>query len=140
MYVRPISTRLLRGMFTPEMRAMPLALSLLVTGIRADREHPPVAADDLALFAHRLDRRSYFHARFTLVVEQKLPVDLGAALETGAVAATSPRSTRSAKSSRCRRTRVMLAGGLGSPPGAPLLRLAAGSVAVARRLHRPRGG
>src|SRR5579862_7191715 len=57
-------------MFTPEIRAMPSALPLLVTGIRADHEHPPVAADDLALLAHRFDRRSYFHARFALVVEQ----------------------------------------------------------------------
>src|ERR1700722_9798418 len=56
-------------MLTPEIRAMTLALPLLVTGIQADHEHPPVAADDLALLAHRLDRRSYFHARFALVVE-----------------------------------------------------------------------
>src|ERR1700729_3063023 len=55
-------------MLTPEIRAMPLALPLLVTGIRADHEHPPVTTDDFALLAHRLDRRSYFHARFALVV------------------------------------------------------------------------
>jgi len=39
-----------------------LTLPLLVSRIRADHEHPPVAADDLALLAHRLDRGSYFHA------------------------------------------------------------------------------
>jgi hypothetical protein len=38
-----------------------------VTRIRADHQNPPVPADDLALFAHRLDRRSYFHARFALI-------------------------------------------------------------------------
>src|SRR5919112_2255648 len=69
MYVSPISTRLLRGMLTPAMRAMrPLPLSLLVTGVLADHEHPPVAADDLALFAHRLDRGSYLHVPFRLAV------------------------------------------------------------------------
>jgi hypothetical protein len=61
--VRPTSTRLLRGMLTPEIRAIALALSLLVTRVRADDEHPAVAADDLAFFAHRFDRGSYFHAR-----------------------------------------------------------------------------
>jgi hypothetical protein len=65
MYVRPISTRLLSGMLTPAIRAIfLLALALLVARIRADHEHPPVAADDLALLAHRLDRRSYLHDPF----------------------------------------------------------------------------
>src|SRR5689334_24400199 len=50
-------------MLTPEIRAIASALSLLVTRVRADHEHPAVAADDLALFAHRFDRGSYFHAR-----------------------------------------------------------------------------
>src|SRR3712207_2439720 len=69
MYVRPISTRLLRGMLTPAIRAMrPLPLPLLVTGVLADDEHPPVAADDLALLAHRLDRGSYLHVHFRLAV------------------------------------------------------------------------
>src|SRR5215213_5537058 len=67
MYVRPISTRLLRGMLTPAIRAIPpLPLPLLVTGVLADHEHPPVAADDLALLAHRLDRGSYLHVPFRL--------------------------------------------------------------------------
>jgi hypothetical protein len=39
-----------------------LALSLLVTGVGADHEHPSVAADDLALLTHWFDRRSYLHA------------------------------------------------------------------------------
>src|ERR1700751_1492192 len=60
MYVRPISTRLLRGMLIPEIRAIS-TLPLLVARIRADHEDPPVSADDLALLTHRLDRRSYFH-------------------------------------------------------------------------------
>jgi hypothetical protein len=65
MYVRPISTRLLRGMLTPEMRAIArLALPLLVALVLADHEHPAVTPDDLALLAHRLDRRSYLHVSF----------------------------------------------------------------------------
>src|SRR5688572_13835560 len=61
MYVSPISARLLRGMLMPAMRAMDLALSLLVTRVRADHQHGAVPADDLALLAHRPDRRSYLH-------------------------------------------------------------------------------
>src|ERR1700722_17132847 len=79
MYVRPISTRLLRGMLTPEILAIDgssrdggLALPLLVTGVRTDHEHPTVAADDLALLAHRLDRGSYLHAEFTLSIGNTL--------------------------------------------------------------------
>src|SRR3954468_10114473 len=65
MYVRPISTRLLRGMLTPEMRAMSsLPLPLLVALVLADHEDPAVTPDDLALLAHRLDRRSYLHVSF----------------------------------------------------------------------------
>src|SRR5919107_3562144 len=72
MYVRPISTRLFRGMLTPAIRAIPsLPLPLLVTGVLADHEHPPVAADDLALLAHRLDRGSYLHVPFRLAVPKK---------------------------------------------------------------------
>src|SRR4051794_27345746 len=61
MYGRPISTRLFRGMLIPAMRAIsfPLALPLLVARVLADDQDRPVAADDLALLAHRLDRRSY---------------------------------------------------------------------------------
>src|ERR1700733_3661069 len=63
MYVRPISTRLLRGMLTPEMRAIS-ALPLLVAWIRADHQDPAVPPDDLALLAHRFNRGSYFHGSF----------------------------------------------------------------------------
>jgi len=35
-------------------------------GVLADHEHPAVAADDLALFTHRLHRRSYLHDPFRL--------------------------------------------------------------------------
>src|SRR5918998_6251335 len=65
MYVRPISTRLLSGMLTPAIRAkVLLPLPLLVSWVRADDEDPTVAADDLALLAHRLYRRSYLHDPF----------------------------------------------------------------------------
>src|SRR5436189_4776552 len=104
MYVRPISTRLLRGMLTPEIRAICLPLSLLVPRIRADDENPPVAADDLALLAHRLDRRSYFHVGFALAIGENLEYSFDQALETGAVAATSPRSAGSTERPRCKRT------------------------------------
>src|SRR3954447_7801436 len=90
MYVRPISTRLFSGMLMPEMRAMrALPLPLLVAGIRADDQHAPVAADDLALLAHRVFRRSYLHDPFRLV-----PVD--SALAAGAAAATTSRTSRAA--------------------------------------------
>src|SRR4051794_32536758 len=69
MYVRPTSTRLLRGMLIPAMRAMSLlALTLLVPRVLADHEDRAMAADDLALLAHRLDRRSYLHDPFRLRV------------------------------------------------------------------------
>src|SRR3954471_2616505 len=65
MYVRPISTRLLRGTLTPAIRAISESpLALLVAGVLADDEHRAVTADDLALLAHRLDRRSYLHDPF----------------------------------------------------------------------------
>src|SRR5919112_3868275 len=69
MYVRPISTRLLRGMLTPEIRAKVfLPLTLLVTRVLADHQHAAVPADDLALLTHRLDRRSYLHGPFRCLV------------------------------------------------------------------------
>src|SRR6187200_1414011 len=66
MYVRPISTRLFSGTLMPAIRAIRLPLSLLVTRVLADHQDRPVAADDLALLAHRLDRRSYLHGSFRL--------------------------------------------------------------------------
>src|SRR3954452_13298287 len=67
MYVRPTSTRLLRGMLIPAIRAISLlALPLLVPWVLADHEDRAVAADDLALLAHRLARRSYLHDPFRL--------------------------------------------------------------------------
>src|SRR3982750_1978381 len=44
-----------------------LPLTLLVAGVLADDEHRAVATDDLALLAHRLDRRSYLHGPFPRV-------------------------------------------------------------------------
>jgi len=43
------------------VKLSPLALPLLVAGVGADHEDPAIAADDLALLAHGLDRGSYFH-------------------------------------------------------------------------------
>src|ERR1700733_14772684 len=81
-------------MFTPEIRAIrsslpngDLALPLLVTWVGADHENPPVAADDLALFAHRFDRRSYLHGDSLSDSKTKNWI-LSSALATVAVAAT----------------------------------------------------
>src|SRR5918994_6424812 len=57
-------------MLTPAMRAMAyLPLPLLVSRVLADDEDPSVAADDLALLTHRLDRRSYLHGPFRLMIQ-----------------------------------------------------------------------
>src|SRR5215211_8162757 len=56
-------------MLTPAIRAMASALPLLVSRVLADHEDPSVAADDLALLAHRLDRRSYLHGPFRLMIQ-----------------------------------------------------------------------
>src|SRR4051812_37580494 len=78
-------------MLTPAIRAMfELPLLLLVARVRADHEDASVAADDLALLTHRLDRRTYLHDPFRLSPG-------GAALETGAAAATAPRSEIAAR-------------------------------------------
>src|SRR5450432_1723406 len=97
-------------MFTPEIRAMVVpyressALSLLVTGVGTDHEHPSVAADDLALLTHWLDRRSYLHAD-SPQISRKFSVESSARLWRPL---QSPlprrRGTRSVKWSRCRRT------------------------------------
>ena len=47
-----------------DARHLALPLPLLVARVLADHEHRAVAADDLALLAHRLDRRSYLHDPF----------------------------------------------------------------------------
>src|SRR5690606_24215055 len=87
-------------MLIPEIRAMVSRspLPLLVTRIRADDQHAPMAADDLALFAHRLDRRSYLHDPFRLV-----PVD--PALAAGAAAATASRTKHARATARLRARR-----------------------------------
>jgi hypothetical protein len=43
-----------------------LPLTLLVTRVLTDHEDDAMAADDLALLAHRPDRRSYLHDPFRL--------------------------------------------------------------------------
>src|SRR3954451_17295675 len=99
MYVRPISTRLLRGMLTPEMRAMVrLPLPLLVALVLADDKDPAVAPDDLALLAHRLDRRSYLHVSFRADPG-------GVALGDGAAPATTPQMRQSLAQAGPRRLR-----------------------------------
>jgi len=60
---------------------MGLPLTLLVALVLADDEHGPVTTDDLALLAHRLDRRSYLHDPFRLIQD-------GTALDAGAASAT----------------------------------------------------
>src|SRR5436190_5214280 len=63
----PTSTRLLSGMLIPAIRAICLLpLTLLVTRVLTDHEDDAVTADDLALLAHRPDRRSYLHDPFRL--------------------------------------------------------------------------
>src|SRR5215211_180633 len=60
-------------MLMPAIRAMcgSLSLPLLVPGVLADHEDRAVAANDLALLAHRLDRRSYLHDPFPARVNQR---------------------------------------------------------------------
>ena len=53
------------------LRANPanrLALLLLVLRIFADDHYAALALDDLALFAHRLYGRSYFHANSSFLI------------------------------------------------------------------------
>src|SRR5919204_5634119 len=71
MYVSPISSRFWFGKFTPAMRAIPLlALTLLVTRIRADDHGRAVPLDDAAPLAHGLDGCSDLHAYKTAPVER----------------------------------------------------------------------
>src|SRR5271163_2609645 len=51
----------------PAIRAIDLALPLLVALVLANDQHRAMAADDLALLAHRFDRRSYLHDPFRMV-------------------------------------------------------------------------
>src|SRR5919199_563746 len=74
-------------MLTPAIRAKALPLPLLVPRVLADHEDAPVAADDLALLAHRLDRRSYLHDPFRRFDPDRV------ALVAGPATATSPRKT-----------------------------------------------
>src|SRR6478672_9873258 len=79
-----------------------LALTLLVTGVLADDEDRSVAADDLALLAHRLHRRSYLH--------DPLRMDsCGTALAAGAAAATTRGMLLAAKNTPRRARPVMVA-------------------------------
>src|ERR671924_2212486 len=96
MYVRPTSTRLLRGMLTPAIRAISGSpLTLLVTRVLADHEDRAMAADDLALLAHGLDRRPYLHVPLRLDSR-------AAALAAVPAAATAPRKLLAAKNTLVR--------------------------------------
>src|SRR3954447_244125 len=89
MYVRPISTRLLRGMLIPAIRATSRSpLPLLVPRVLADDQDPAVAADDLALLAHRLHRRAYLPGPLRRVWSG------GGAWAPGGAAPTTPRIAR----------------------------------------------
>src|SRR5215207_4850050 len=104
-------------MLTPAMRAMAdLPLPLLVTGVLADDEHRAVAADDLALLAHRLDRRSYLHDAFRSVIRDvalaaarlPLPVEdartrTGRTRRASTIAVVRSRRTRATGSARAAR-------------------------------------
>src|SRR3954464_9902510 len=61
-------------MLMPAIRAMPvghLPLTLLVTRVLTDHEDRAMTADDLALLAHGLDRRSDLHApRITFCIRK----------------------------------------------------------------------
>src|SRR3954454_9941180 len=97
MYVRPISTRLLRGMLIPAIRATSRSpLPLLVPRVLADDQDPAVAADDLALLAHRLHRRWYCHGPFRRVCSG------GETLAAVEAAATTPRIARTQTSRAAR--------------------------------------
>src|SRR5690242_14368756 len=98
-------------MLIPAMRAMPtyLPLPLLVPGVLADHEHPPVAADDLALFTHRLDRRSYLHDPFRLMIQT------GWLWRPSGAAATMPPERSHAEASRLRARQSRIAKHPGPP-------------------------
>src|SRR5450759_5131340 len=64
MYVKPISTRLLRGRSTPAIRAI-LSLPLFVLRIFADHPQHALAADRLAFCANLLDGCPDFHVALT---------------------------------------------------------------------------
>src|SRR5689334_10362788 len=138
MYVRPISTRLLRGMLTPEMRAIS-TLPLLVARIRADHEDPPVPADDLALLAHRFDRGSYFHARIALVACLKPVVPAAWLWRPFRPPLPGCRSVTARAESRARAQRAMLAGACRCAVGGSFGPLRGIHGAVPPGVHAPAG-
>src|SRR3954467_7176967 len=60
-------------MLTPAIRAICLALTLLVSRVCADDEDRTISADDLALLAHRLNGRSNLHCSGFLSNTGSLP-------------------------------------------------------------------
>src|SRR5437870_6325232 len=65
------------------MRAISSPLPLLVALVLAYDEHHPIAADDLAFLAHRLDRRSYLHDPFRRLVSRDPALAAARAAATG---------------------------------------------------------
>jgi hypothetical protein len=53
-------------MHFPDQAVSPSTLALLMLGVFADDHDPAFSLDNLALIAHRLHRRSYFHSIFLL--------------------------------------------------------------------------
>src|SRR3954471_8420563 len=104
-------------MLIPAMRAMSLlALTLLVPRVLADHEDRAVAADDLALLAHRLDRRSYLHDPFRLRVTRRRrlwPPQGGRATGRGRASAKAARRSTIAEA-------FPAASGPGNAAGAPM--------------------
>src|SRR5579862_9447019 len=85
-----------------------LALPLLVARVLANHQHVSVAADDLALLAHRFDRRSYLHDPLRVVPD-------GSALAAVTAAATA-RGLRADRPGQVTRAQRVI---LPTPPGSP---------------------
>jgi hypothetical protein len=66
-YVSPTSTLFSRGRSTPAMRAIPLALPLLVPRVLADYPQNPTPAYYLALITDRFDTSSHFQTLLLLL-------------------------------------------------------------------------
>src|SRR6476469_4768765 len=120
-------------MLTPAIRAIcsrPLALPLLVSRIRADHQDRTVAADDLALFAHRLYGSSDLH-RSGFVSTTGLPHAPGIGRQAQLTGLIWP----TGKDSRGRASGRAWVGGGGLAPGG-IEHRACGAVQLGARLRR----
>src|SRR5829696_8805697 len=80
-YVSPTSILFSRGRSTPAMRAIFLALPLLVTGVRADHTHHPAPAYHLAPLADGLHARPYLQSCSFLFITLPEPVSYTSPVE-----------------------------------------------------------